>query len=134
MIAFDGAVRCGRGNAAINLWLQGAMRIGARLSEADVYFSGASSSELPALLHEVRITELDGGAGSPRRYRIDSGELQIDLQARGVQLHRGAAAQLFAAVPPAPVSWPVRTAWVLLLSLLRVPGVGPLLLGRRGTV
>jgi hypothetical protein len=132
MIAFDGAVRCGRGNAAINLWLHGGMRIGARLGEADVYFSGATPNELPPLLHEVRITELEAATASPRRYRIESREMQIELQARGVQLHRCAAAQLFAAVPPSPVSWRVRTAWVLLLSLLRVPGVGPLLLGRRG--
>jgi hypothetical protein len=132
MIAFDGAVRCGRGKAAINLWLQGSVRIGARVSDADVLFSGATPNELPALLHDVRVTELAGGGASPRRYRIESREVQIDLQARGVQLHRCAAAQLFGAVPPAPVSWRVRAAWVLLLSLLRLPGVGALFLGRRG--
>jgi hypothetical protein len=108
------------------------MRIGARVSEANAFFSGAAPNELPALLHDVRVIEVANGTSPPRRYRIESRELALDLQARGVQLHRCAAVQLFGAVPPARVPWPVRSGWVLLLSMLRLPGAAALLLGRRG--
>jgi hypothetical protein len=132
IVAFDGAVRCGRGNSAINLWLQGRTRIGACLSDANVFFSGATPNELPALLHDARLIELADGTPSPRRYRIESREMSLDLRARGVQLHRFAGEQLFSAVPQARVSWLVRSAWALLLSVLRLPGAAALLLGRRG--
>jgi hypothetical protein len=132
IVAFEGPVRCGRGNSAINLWLQGRTRIGARLSDVNAFFSGATANEVPAQLRDVRVVELADAAAAPRRYRIESREMALDLHARGVQLHRYAGVQLFSAVPQAPVSWLVRSSWALLLSMLRLPGAAALLLGRRG--
>jgi hypothetical protein len=80
----------------------------------------------------VRVLELDIGPDGLHRYRIESQELNVELQSRSLQLHRAAGAELFGAVPPARVPWHVRAGWGLLLSLLRVPGAGHVLLGRRG--
>ena len=131
MITFDGEVTCSRGNAAISLWLRGPVRTQSGGSDADLFLSGASVLRLPPLLHELRILELDAAPGGLHRYRIESQELNTELVARSLQLHRAAGAQLFAAVPPARIPWHVRAGWGLLLSILHFPGVGRLLLGRR---
>jgi hypothetical protein len=133
MIAFEGDVKCARGNGAINLWLRGPVRTPSGISDADVFFCGASVSALPPLLHEVRVFELDAEPDGLQRHRIESRELNVELQSRSLQRHRAAGAELFGAVPSAKVPWHVRAGWGLLLSLLRLPGVGHLLLGRRGT-
>jgi hypothetical protein len=133
MPVFEGDVQCGPCNAVINLWLRGRVRTPSGASDVDLFFSGASVLTLPPLLHETRVLELDTDPGGLHRYRIESRELNVDLQARSLQLHRAAGAQLFGAVPPTRVPWHVRAGWALLLSLLRLPGVGHLLLGRRGS-
>jgi hypothetical protein len=68
-----------------------------------------------------------------RRFRIDSAQLQLELQARSVQLHRDAAAAFYAAVPPPPVPLRLRLGWPLLLAALRIPGAGALLRKIRGS-
>jgi hypothetical protein len=130
MVSFEAEVRCQGGNGAINLWLQGQVRVDGRISDMNVFFSGATAA-LPQSMHDVRISEL-ATAQMPRRYRIESREVNVELQARSMQTHRAAAAALFAAVPPARVPWRLRAGWALLLALLRLPGVGSLILGRGG--
>jgi hypothetical protein len=132
MIALDGEVACGRGSGVVNLWLRGRMRSEARVDDVDVYFAGASVAALPALLHDVRIIELEPGASQTSRYRIESPEMRVELECRSMQLHRRAGEQLFSAVPAVAVPWQMRAGWTLLLSVLRLPGVGALVLGRRG--
>jgi hypothetical protein len=110
--------------------LQGQVRVDDRISDMNVFFSGATAL-LPQSLHDVRITEL-AAPSMPGRYRIESREVNVELQARSMQTHRAAAAPLFAAVPPARVPWRLRAGWVLLLAVLRLPGVGSLILRRRG--
>jgi hypothetical protein len=135
MILFDGEVTWRRGTGAVNFWLYGRTRADAAApaSEAEVLFSGATPLDLPAVLHDVQVTELNSQGQALRCFRIESTELQTQLQARSMQAHRSAAAELFGAVPPAIVPWRVRVGWRLLLSLLRLPAVGALVLGRRGT-
>ncbi|HWW19684.1 MAG TPA: hypothetical protein VNZ06_02670, partial [Steroidobacteraceae bacterium] len=77
----------------------------------EVLFSGATVS-LPQSLHDVRVLQLQTGSQTPRKYRIESREMSVELQARGMQMHRAAAAQLFDAVPPARVPWGIRAGWV----------------------
>jgi hypothetical protein len=134
MILFEGEVTWRRGTGAVNLWFYGRTRgnAAAPASETEVLFSGAMPLDLPPVLHDVRVSELDTQGQALRRFRIESKEQHSELQARSMQAHRSAAAELFAAVPPVIAAWHVRLGWTLLLSLLRLPGVGPLLLGRRG--
>jgi hypothetical protein len=75
------------------------------------------------------LLELQGAPGECR-YLLRAQELQLELRARSLQLHRGAAAELFGAVPPPRVPWRLRVGWMLLLAVLRVPGAARLLLGR----
>lgn len=131
MATFEGEVTCQGGNGAINLTLRGQTGPAGHSSDLQVLFCGATVS-LPQTMRDVRVAELDG-LSTPRRYRIESHDMSIELHARSMQAHRGAAAQLFGAVPAARVPWRIRAGWTLLLSLLRLPGVGPLILGRRGT-
>jgi hypothetical protein len=134
MILFDGQVTWRRGTGAVNLWLYGRTRADAAApaSEAEVLFSGAMPLDLPPVLHDVQVTELNSQGQALRCFRIQSTELQTQLQARSMQAHRSAAAELFGAVPPAIVPWRVRLGWIWLLSLLRLPAAAGLVLGRRG--
>jgi hypothetical protein len=75
--------------------------------------------------------ELDGPG--PRRYLIRAQELEFELEAASLQLHRDAGREFFAAVPPPMVPWRLRFGWTLLLRALRLPGVGGLLSRLRGT-
>jgi hypothetical protein len=130
MTAFEGEVSCQGGDGAVNLWLRGRSRVDGRLSNMDVFFNGATAS-LPQSMRDVRVTELPTSQ-APRRYRIDSHDMSIELQARSMQSHRAAAEQLFGAVPRARVPWRMRAGWAVLLAVLRLPGVGPLIVGRGG--
>jgi hypothetical protein len=131
MLNFEGEVRSGRGSGAINLWLQGYSRSDATAArETEVLFSGATPSELPSSLHDVKVFELEGNSQAARRYRIESREVQLEVQVRSAQVHR-AAAEMFDAVPPPRVPWRVRAGWVLLLYALRLPALMPLISGRR---
>lgn len=136
MIVLEGEVRCESGGTAVNLALHGRSRAPGPAPggcDTDILFSGADAPSLPDRLHEVRVIDLDHATGALRRFRIDSAEQQLEFQARGMQVHRSAGAAMFAAVPPPQVPWPVRAAVSLLVSALRIPGMGALLLRRRGT-
>lgn len=135
LIGFDGAVECRTESGPINLVLRGFERAGpgAPRTAAAVLFSAAtlptSGACVPPHLHGASLFELEGAAGECR-YLIRAQDLQLELRARSLQLHREAGAELFGAVPPPRVPWRLRVGWALLLALLRVPGAARLLLGR----
>jgi hypothetical protein len=134
IIEFDGGVKCSSCSGAVNLRLHGRSRragIAPSVCETDVLFAGADTQDLPGTLHDVRVTELNSSIGL-QRFRIESVERGLELQARGIQVHRDAGESMFKAVPPQAVPWRVRAGWSLLLSLLGVPGVGALILRNRG--
>jgi len=126
-IEFRGAVRCRTGGAAVNLSLHG-QSCG---TDTDVLFSGATASDLSDTLHEVRVTDLELHEGALRSYRIESTETRVNFEARSVQVHRDAGAELFAAIPPPHVPWHVRAGFSLLVTVLGLPGAGRLIL-RKG--
>jgi hypothetical protein len=136
LIVFDGAVECRTMSGPVNWVLSGFERASPESSRraTTVHCGGASLSanvaELPPRLHAVRVYELEADAGS-RRLLIRAAEMQLELQARSVQLHRDVAYELFTAVPSPPVPWRLRLGWALLLDMLCLPGVARLLL-RRG--
>jgi hypothetical protein len=134
LIAFAGAVQCEAADGAVDLVLRGYERAlePARSGLAELLFSGAGSVALPPSLRDARVFEL-AGAPAPRRYRIESPELQLELSARSAQLHRDVAAAFFAAVPPARVPLRLRLGWWLLLTLLRIPMAELLIRKLRGS-
>jgi hypothetical protein len=135
MIAYAGEVRCVSGGAAVNLSLHGRSRAAGPVQascDTDILFSGANAPSLPDILHEVRVIELDSAVGASRRFRIESRELPAQFEARGAQLHRFAGAAMFTAVPAPHVPWHVRAGFSLLVSVLGIPGLGSLILRRRG--
>lgn len=135
LIGFDGTVECRTESGPINLVLRGFERIGpgAPRTAAAALFGAAtlptSDASVPAQLHGASVLELQGAAGECR-YLIRAQELQLELQARSLQLHRETGAELFRAVPPPRVPWRLRLGWMLLLAVLRMPGAARLLLGR----
>ena len=135
LIAFTGPVQCEAAHGAINLVLRGIARAtqGSRCGLTEVLFSGASAVALPLELRDARVIEMAAeleaapapapAAGvAPRRFRIESPEVRLELQARSAQLHRDAAAAFFGAVPPPRVPLRLRLGWSLLLTVLRIPG------------
>jgi hypothetical protein len=134
LIAFDGAVECRLESGAINLMLSGFERRGpaAVRTAASALFAGAAVTgpanlgALPPRLQAVRIVELAGAPGA-RRFVIRAQQLQLDLVARSMQLHRDAGRAFFLAVPPPRVPLMRRLGWSVLLLALRLPGAGRLL-------
>jgi hypothetical protein len=130
MMTFEGPVRWQAGSGAVNLILRGLWRG----EPTEVLFGGADLNAvapgLPAaaVLSEVRVTELDAGLAG-RCFRIETAQVQLELRARSVQVHREVGDRLFAAVPPPRVPLSIRAGWVVLLSALRLPGLRRLLLG-----
>lgn len=142
LIAFAGAVQCESAAGAVDLVLRGYARgmEPARSGLTEVLFSGAGTVALPPVLRDARVIELAAApaTGSAhdiarRRYRIESPELQLELPARSVQLHRDAAAAFFGAVPPVRVPLRLRVGWSLLLTVLRIPKAELLLRKIRGS-
>jgi len=135
LIGFDGTVECRAESGPINLVLRGFERAapGAPRTAAAALFSAArlptSDASVPLHLHGASLLELQGAPGECR-YLLRAQELQLELRAGSLQLHREAAAELFGAVPPPRVPWRLRVGWMLLLAVLRVPGAARLLLGR----
>lgn len=137
LIAFAGPVQCECPAGAIGLVLRGQARgvEPARAGLTEVLFSGTGAVSLPPQLPDARVIELDGNAPdiAPRRYRIESAQLQLELPARSVQLHRDAAAAFFGALPPVRVPLRLRVGWALLLTLLRLPKAQLLISRIRGS-
>jgi hypothetical protein len=132
-IAFEGAVGC-RDEADGMLTFHGRTRGAAdrALYDTDVLMRDARPPPLPGPLHDAQLIELGAPHAVPRRFELVSGSRRVSLQARSVQYHRAVGAAMFAAVPATHLPWSLRTGWLLLLSVLRVPGVGRLLLRRGG--
>jgi hypothetical protein len=140
LVAFTGPVQCEHAAGAVNLVLRGyaGAPSGPHAGLTEALFSDASPAAVPDALRDARVIELlaaaaAGAAPAPRRFRIDSAQLQLDLQARSVQLHRDAAAAFYAAVPPLRVPLRLRLGWSLLLAALRIPGAAALLRKIRGS-
>jgi hypothetical protein len=144
LVAFIGPVQCERTAGAVNLVLRGyagapsGPHPGPHPGLSAALFSDASAAAVPAELRDARVIELlpaapPAAGPAPRRFRIDSAQLQLELQARSVQLHRDAAAAFYAAVPPLGVPLRLRLGWSLLLAALRLPGAGALLRKIRGS-
>jgi len=139
LIAFDGVVECRREQGAINLTLRGFELRSAppagRIA-AEVLFAAATApglAGLPAQLHEVRVFAASAAeAPITQRILLSARELQLELAAHSVQLHRDAARAFFGAVPPARVPLPRRLGWNLLLLALRLPGAERVLAQLRG--
>ena len=138
LIGFDGAVECLAANGPVNLVLRGFEMDakGARSRHrAEAFFSGATTGagalNLPPMLNGLWLFELAGPG--PHRYLIRAQELQLELEAASMQLHRDAGREFFAAVPPPAVPWRLRFGWTLLLWLLRLPIAARLLSWLRGT-
>jgi hypothetical protein len=128
MIEFQGPVRCQAGIGAVNLVLRGLWRG----EPTEVLFAGADLNAVEAVLSEVRVTELNA-APAGRCFRIDGAREPLEFRARSAQVHREVGPRLFAAVPPPRVSGVIRVGWLVLLSALRLPGLGRLLLGSRSS-
>jgi hypothetical protein len=132
-IAFQGEVHRQTTDTG-RLWLRGLTRASgpaATWCDTDAIFYGADLPSLPDKLDQVQVIELGAASDTPRRFQLQSGQLQAQFTARSAQLQRAAGAAMFAAVPPAAVPWHLRAGWSLLLSLLRIPGIGRLLLRDR---
>ncbi len=122
-VTFDGEVRCSRGADGSS------MQFHARA--IDFFCQGTSLPELPARLTQLRLRELDASAPA-RRFELTSSQTQLQFTVRAAQLHRDVGAAMFAVIPAQPVPRSLRALWWLLLSLLRVPGIGRLLSSSRG--
>lgn len=144
LIAFAGPVQCAVPAGAVNLVLRGYARVtqGPRTGLSEVLFSEVGALELPGDLRDARVIELAAAPASmaavangpvPRRFRIESPEVQLELQARSVQLHHDVAAAFFGAVPPPRVPLHLGLGWALLLTALRFPGAGALVRRLRGS-
>jgi hypothetical protein len=131
-LEFEGAVTCRRENGAINLVLAGRERHACGIAALFAQAASARLGDLPRTLHEVQLTEHAATAdGATRRFQLLATELQMELTARSVQLHREAAREFFGAVPPPRVPLGRRVGWTLLLLALRIPGVEALLVRLR---
>ena len=149
LIALAGPVQCEQPAGAVNLVLRGqaaAVPGAARDSSAgltEVLFSDATEVTLPAGLHDLRVIELldaTAAAGASadadrmrRSFRLQGPQLLLELQARSVQMHRGAAKAFYGAVPAPRVPLRLRLGWSLLLSALRLPGAVALMRRLRRT-
>jgi len=154
LIALAGPVQCEQPAGAVNLVLRGQAAVvpgAARDSSAgltEVLFSDATEVTLPAGLHDVRVFEMSGEpvpalapvaslapayADAVRHFRLQGPQLQLELHARSVQMHRDAATAFYGAVPPPRVPLRLRLGWSLLLSALRLPGAVALMRRLRRT-
>ena len=132
VLEFEGPVDCATGSGAVSLTLRGRER---GRGDVTALFAGAPGTSgltgLPARLHDVRL--LGGAAASgAQQVRLQSRELQRDLDCRSLQLHRDAGRAFFSAVPPVAVPVARRLGWTVLLWVLRIPGAAGLLAALRG--
>ena len=141
LIALAGTVQCEQPAGAVNLVLRGQAGVvpgatrDASAGLTEVLFSDATEVTPPAGLHDVRVFELlDASAPADvRQFRLLGPQLQLDWQARSVQLHRGAAKAFYGAVPPPRVPLRLRLGWSLLLAALRLPGAVAVIRKLRGS-
>lgn len=121
--AFAGAVQIGAASPAVNCRLAGAER-GTGIA-LEVHFSGASGGLGTGMHQDLQVFELS--QGNARHWLLQQGGARHVLQARAAQVHRMPATAFFTAVPGPRLTLATRIGWVLLLNLLRIPGVAPLI-------
>ena len=111
LVRFAGPVSCLRGPPPLELTLRGATR--AHPAEASMLsFAAPGAVTLPQELTDAEVERLAVG-----EYRIRAGGAEYRLAARGVHLHRDAAAPFYRALPPRPVPAGKRLFWRLVLAL-----------------
>jgi hypothetical protein len=125
LAAFRGVAYCRRGSGAVQWCVSGEDRdSGVRL---ELLLSGATALQLPAQIAAPELHASDG-AGWELRSRSQVWPLAV----RAVQVHRDAAAAFASALPRVAAPWRARAGWIVLLNLLRVPGLARLLGRLRG--
>jgi hypothetical protein len=144
LVVFAGPVQCEVPAGAVNLVLRGYARATQppRAGSTEVLFSDVGDLTLPGDLRDARVIDMSAVPASspasesglaPRRFRIESPEVQLGFQARSAQVHCDAAAAFFGAVPPPRVPLHLRLGWSLLLLALRVPGADAVVRRIRGS-
>jgi hypothetical protein len=128
-IVFEGEVRCLRGADGNSMQLRGLSHsmAGRPPVVTDFFCQGTGLPPLPDLLADVSVRELDAASHSGRRFELRGNSLQLEIVASAAQLHRDAGRAMFDVIPRQPVPAWLRAAWWLLLSVLRIPGIGRLL-------
>ena len=140
LIVFRGPVTVHSGRGAATLLLRGYEASGPDRrgrEHTEFVFAAAQTPALPAVLRDARVFGPAPGPGSGdalRRYRIEAGiNWSAEVLARSVQLHRARARAFFGAVPPPRLSLSRRLGWLVLLSVLRLPGAARIVERIRGT-
>lgn len=136
LAAFWGTVQCRRENGAVRWCLAGVERAGRGAPAGcgqgvglEVLVSGAERLDLPAQLEDVEVFEREEAGHCT--WELRSKGRVLPCVARAVQVHRGADAAFAQALPAVRSAWSVRIGWILLLNLLRIPGMAHLLATRR---
>ena len=147
LVAFRGPVTVRRGPGAATLLLSGCEVAAPHRHGCDsteLAFAVAEVGALPAVLRDARVFgPLADGNDPPgrRRYRIEASAADggsapdgwsAELLARGMQRHRAAGRAFFGAVPPPRLPFGRRFGWLLLLSVLRLPGATRIIERLRG--
>ena len=118
-IAFTGIARCSRGRGAGQLRISGTRRSDG--VPVVVYVNGTPGVQLPEQLPEAEI-HAPTSAADPCWHVQGGGNLHA-LPARSLQVHRAAAPAFWSSLPAVTAPWRKRAGWVVLLNLLRVPGM-----------
>ena len=121
--AFRGSAQCRREAGAVQWRLSGLDRDSGDTLE--VLLSGAAALQLPGELAGAELHVRDERTAAA--WELRSNAQSLPLAVRAVQVHRETAALFGRALPRTVAPWIVRAGWVLLLNVLRVPGMGQLL-------
>ena len=125
LASFRGEVHCERAQCVPELTLSG-MTLEASEPTA-LAFSARVPADLPPRLEDVRVEHLGG-----TEYRISAPGGSWQISASAVHLHRDAAAQFYAAIPPRRAPWAKRLFWGAVLALARTRAGIALLKALRG--
>jgi hypothetical protein len=121
--AFGGVADCRREAGPVHWRIAGSDRDGG--GPLELLLSGAAQLQLPGQLREAEFYRDD--ESSPPSWELRSAGLSMPLAVRAVQVHRRTDGPFRRALPPFAVPWSTRAGWVLLLNLLRLPGMARLL-------
>ena len=121
--AFGGAADCRREAGPVHWQIAGKDRDGG--GPLEVLLSGAAQLQFPGQVREAEFYRDD--ASLPPSWELRSAGLLMPLAVRAVQVHRRTDAPFRRALPPFAVPRSTRAGWVLLLYLLRLPGMARLL-------
>ena len=111
LVVFHGDVRARPARGPYGLVLTG-MTADDPQDFTTLEFAAPVAAPLPEALHDVRVESLGDG-----HYRVLSGTREWQVQARAAHLHRDAARQFYAALPPRPVPAGRRFFWRAVLAL-----------------